>query len=262
VCRHPLPRTLLPRVIRFLAPILLLGAIVTVWQLYITAHPEAIINLGTPRGVVAALVRDGRSGLLWKDFEYTFGETAAGFAVGVFGGVLLGVLLRSSLYLNVLTRPYIALMGIIPPFALAPLFVTWFGIDFGSKVVVAAYSSYAFAALAAARGMERAAAQYDDLNVVLRPKRRRFLLKILFPASVSEIVVTLRMSVAFCLSGVFIGEVISSEYGLAHYIYTEMGLFQMSAVYVGILGLALVALLCDLLARVVGAGLSYIASLV
>jgi hypothetical protein len=65
-------------------------------------------------------------------------QTIAGFAIGAVGGIMLGVLLARSDFVNKVLDPFLLSLYAIPRIALAPMLIVWFGISYASKSLLGA----------------------------------------------------------------------------------------------------------------------------
>src|SRR6267154_2167515 len=90
--------------------------------------------LPPPSSVIAQLLRN-----LPRIAEYTVvtgGETLAGFAVALLGGIPFALLIAFSKPLRQTLYPAAVTLEMVPKIAFAPLFVTWFGFGTTPKVII------------------------------------------------------------------------------------------------------------------------------
>src|SRR5690606_41534559 len=66
----------------------------------------------------------------------TLAETLFGYGMTVVGGVLIGVLIASSLMAGRMFSPWLVAFNTVPKVALAPLLVVWMGFGMVPRVVI------------------------------------------------------------------------------------------------------------------------------
>lgn len=76
--------------------------------------------------------------LLWSAGWFTFQAALWGFAIGSALGIAVAVVLARFRSLSTALMPYFVAANAIPIIAFAPIAITWFGIDKGSKIAIAA----------------------------------------------------------------------------------------------------------------------------
>ncbi len=91
-----------------------------------------------PSVIWNTIVELARSGELWLHVRATVGRVAAGFALGVAAGTVLGAICGYSVLSRNLFDPALQALRAIPSLAWVPLFVLWFGIFETSKVLLIA----------------------------------------------------------------------------------------------------------------------------
>lgn len=227
------------------ASLLPLAVFLAAWQAYGESSSERRFFYSTPVLVAKCLWADATSGLLLRHVAITTGEVLLGFLAGNLVGALVGMALWFYEPLARLSRPYMVALASFPVFAIAPMTILWFGISWWAKVALAFWATVFLAMSQAYKGAE----QVDPLL------RRRFqvfgadhwtiFLRLLLPSSVGWLIASLRLTIAAALLGAFVGEFISSQEGLGHFIVRASGLYDTSRVLVGVLSMVVLALAMD-----------------
>jgi NitT/TauT family transport system permease protein len=220
--------------------------IVTFWELATRNDSVATFYFGRPSAIAQIIQAGLRDGSLGADFATTASEAGLGFLIGTFGGALLGLALWFSRTAFVISRPYVIALGATPAFALAPLFIIWFGTGYGSKVAIATFSTFIVATVQAYSGVDSADRRYVRAAQALGASRQQIFRKIIVPSALAWIFGAAQLNVGLALLGAFIGEVISSQAGLGHAIMVASGLFDISRVWAGILSFIVLAILATL----------------
>ena len=152
----------------------------------------------------------------WVDLWVTSLEMGGGYAIGGFGGVLLGVLLaRWPVAAQVLDPMFVALNS-IPRIALAPLLIIWFGIDMASKIVLAATLVFFLTFFNTLAGILNVDSGLINVARVQGATQWQIFAKVMLPGATSWIMTGLRTALPFALIGVIVGEFLAASVGLGY----------------------------------------------
>jgi len=121
---------------RFLAPALLLGALVAAWEVYARVGSVDDFILPAPSEIAQALWRD--RALLWENLLVTAREVGLGVLVALVLGFGLAVALHFSGVLRRGTYPLLVASQAVPIVIVAPLLVVWFGFGIVPKLAIIA----------------------------------------------------------------------------------------------------------------------------
>jgi len=198
--------------------------------------------LGSPRGILAEVVAGIRDGTLLRHIGVTGLEALAGFAIGTALGTIVGLTFWYSDVAYAIAKPYLVALGAVPIFALAPMMIFWFGTGMFSKIVMGFLSTFVIAVLQARNGA--ASADRDLLRMArsFGASRRDVFVRIIVPSASLWVLAGIRLNVGMALLGAFVGELVSSRAGLGHLIIVAEGLFNVNQIWIGILGMILIAL--------------------
>jgi taurine transport system permease protein len=188
---------------------------------------------------------------LWPDIRSSLTRVGLGWAFGVVGGVLLGVVLSSSRYLNLAIDPALQAGRSIPPLAYSPLLVVWMGIGESSKVVLIVLTVLPIMAItttAAISGIDQSlirAAQTLGASAPLMLRR------VAVPAVLPEIITSMRVTYGLAWGSLIAAEIIASSDGLGYRILQAGRYLDTVTVFVGIVAIAALAVLGDVVLRLV-----------
>lgn len=211
--------------------------------------PQYLVS--SPTAVAHRLVDIFRSGEVWPDLGVTTEELLLGYAIGVIGGVAVGVVLGTWRLAAALVEPLLAALNSIPKIALAPLFLLWFGIGLGSKVAIAAMTVFFVMFYNVYMGMGTVPNGLLHTLQIMGANRRTVITRLVLPQLTVPILAGLKAGVSFAMIGVVVGEFVAADSGLGYYVRNSTDLFDSAGVYAGIillmalvlLGVALVTLL-------------------
>ncbi len=230
-----------------ISPFLLFVFILAVWQVFATQFPRFNFLFGSPSEIWASLVQNTASGLLVGDFFITGFEALTGFVLGVIFGTITGFVLWYSPLVARIFRPYIVIFGAIPIFAFAPMVIVWFGIGLSMKIAMATLGAFLVALTQAYEGAKSVDIEEFRLLKIFGATRFQIFQKVIFPSSLSWVLASMKLNVGFALLGAFIGEFISSNQGLGHFMIRSGSLYDIPSVFAGGAYLVLLALLLNLI---------------
>jgi NitT/TauT family transport system permease protein len=216
---------------------------VVAWELIASASIRTEFLFGRPSSILGILTRRIFDGTLPLDTWVTLEEAMIGFLLGNFVGVLFGLALWRWGRFEHAVRPYLIALGAVPVFALGPVLVVWFGTGLLFKVILVFLSTVIIATFHAHAGATEINPDLFRLFRSWRVSDMTIFKLLILPSATAWVLAGLRLNIGFAILGAFIGEFISSEVGLAHRILVDAGLYNISAVWAGVLMFALMALM-------------------
>ena len=154
--------------------------------------------------------------------------------LGVVLGLLLGYALGRSPRLASVFEPYVMAFYGIPKIALAPLFVIWFGIGIGSKVMLAGTMVFFLVFYNVYAGVRSVDREVVNLALVLGANERQLGRQIYLPAAAPYLLLGMRMAIPYAVIGVIVGEFTSSVAGLGLFINYASSTYDPASVFAGI----------------------------
>ncbi|HEX3971055.1 MAG TPA: ABC transporter permease [Stellaceae bacterium] len=237
-----IPRPGFPRPSRkFLLGCLAVIAFFVAWQAAFLVVPYNELFITKPTLMFAALWRLTKSGQLFFDL----GASAAPFAYGLIGavvvGVPLGIVMGWRQRVGQALDPLMTALYASPLVALAPLVVIFLGVGVGGKafiVFLLTIFDFMFNAYAGVRSVDPLL-----LNVVrsFGGKEKDLYVKIIFPSVIPYIVAGARIGVGRALIGVLIGEFFAASEGIGYGIVRFGNFFALDSMFAYILVVTLIA---------------------
>lgn len=225
--------------------VLLITSFLALWEIAIRAGWIAVYLYGQPTGIWRELVKGFVSGSLLRDTWVTTQETVIGFLIGSLLGSAAGLLLWLSPTMASILRPLMVALNGLPKIALAPLIIVWFGIGIESKIAVAAIITFIVAMITSYAGTQEIDNDYIRMLKALGASRFQIFRIVIAPGSLPWIASAFRLNIGFAMIGAVVGEYISAEHGLGYQIYYAGTLYNLNAVWGGILALIILALVLD-----------------
>jgi ABC-type nitrate/sulfonate/bicarbonate transport system permease component len=195
--------------------------------------------LPSPISVVPAFLAMLGSGELYVAVRDSMARVAAGYAIGTLAGIITGLLLGRIALLNASVGILFDFLKGIPPIALVPLVIIWFGIGEISKYIIIAYIVWVVVAISTAVGAReipkvrlRAAAVFG-----LSPVATFW--RIILPSSLIYIVAGMRSAIGFAFVALVSAELIGANTGIGQIVMDARFSLQTDKMIVGLLVLGL-----------------------
>jgi len=230
--------------------VLILVVFLVGWQFLTTVGIIDPFFWGQPSGIWNQLVtwvtQGTAQGPLWQQIFATLVEAILGFFIGGFFGVIFGIVLGRNRFLADVLGIYIKALNSIPRIVLGPIFVIGLGLGLQSKVALAAVLVFFIVFFNAFQGVREV-----DRNVVanariLGASERQLSNSVIIPSALSWIFASLHTSFSFALVGAVVGEFLGSTEGIGLMIQNAGNTFNANGVFAGMVILAVVALLSEL----------------
>ena len=221
------------------------------WEWWVSDSSRLTFLFSSPSLVWKTAVSEYQQIGIWKDIGITAFEALSGLVIGSILGTIIALLLWTSSMAQKIASPYITILGSIPIFAIAPMLIIWFGIGITAKVIMVTFGVFLISLVQTFEGIQSTADQHINYARLLGAKKRDIIQKILLPSASRWLITGLRINIGIAMLGAFIGEFISSQAGLGHYILEAGQVYDISGALFGILNLSLLALVLDYLLRLV-----------
>jgi sulfonate transport system permease protein len=233
----------------WLLPWLLPLAILSLWQLSAQAGWLSTRILPAPLAVLRAAAELSASGELWRHLGVSTARALAGFAIGGGLGLLLGLLTGSLRWAETTLDTSLQMLRNIPPLALIPLVILWFGIDESAKLFLIALGVFFPVYLNTFHGIRGVDKDLIEMARSYGLSGWQLYAKVILPGATAAILVGLRFSLGLMWVLLIVAETISAQAGIGYMTMNAREFLQTDVVLVGILIYALLGKLADLLAH-------------
>jgi NitT/TauT family transport system permease protein len=224
------------------------------WLLVKIFHIESFV-LPSPVEAFSALYQF-RDALLMHGAA-TLTTTLAGFALSVFFGLFLGVLVGSFRLVYSSLYPLLIAFNSVPKAALVPVLVIWFGVGSIPAIVTAFLLSFFPVVVNVATGFATIEPELLDVLRVLGASRRDMILKVGIPRSLPYLFASLKIAITLSFVGTVIAEIIAGNNGIGNVMLIASSNFNVPLVFaalivVGVMGIGMYAIFALLEARFTG----------
>ena len=184
-----------------------------------------------PTKVFSALIGLVWSGTLLNDIESSLWRLVVGLCLGSCIGVLVGLVTGRSKKISSLMVPIIQILRPLPPVAIIPLVIIWFGIGDGAKIFSISFAVFFPVWINAYLGATEVPQVFlwsadlltnnsvttSQSGLISRKfKMVRLYKKIIFPASLTHIVAGIRTGIAVSFIMIFVSELAGASSGLGY----------------------------------------------
>ena len=198
-----------------------------------------------PVAVAEQVVKWFVTGVIWKHLWITLWESILAFAIGSVGGVLVGFWFARQPRTAAVFDPYVKMANALPRVVLAPIFTLWLGLGIWSKVALGVTLVFFIVFFNVFQGVR-------DVNPVvlanarmLGASRRQLLTRVYLPSATGWVFSSLHASVGMAFAGAVIGEYMGSARGLGYLILQAESVFDINAVFAGMVLLTVFAVILD-----------------
>ena len=223
--------------------IILLIAFFLLWEMAAGCGWIDPFIFSRPTALLETAVKMIQDGTLFLHICTTLWETVAGFLLGTIIGTLTAVLLWWNRFLSDVLEPYLVILNSLPKTALAPIIIVWFGNNQRSIILVALLTSVVVTIMSVLNGFLQVDENRIKLIRIFGGTKGQILSKVIFPANITCILNALKINVGLSFVGVIVGEFLVAQNGLGFLITYSSQTFQMSAVLLSVVILALMAAL-------------------
>ena len=196
------------------SPLLLLAAIVVLWQLACSALAVPEFIFPSPIRIAQALAEF--TGPIATAAWQTFWVTMVGFALSIVVGVLLGFLVGSTRIAHAAMFPLLVAFNAVPKAAIVPILVVWFGIGLGPGILTAFLISFFPITVNMATGLATLEPELEDVLRVLGAKRSDVLLKVGLPRSLPYFYASLKVAITLAFVGTVLAEMTAGDSGIGY----------------------------------------------
>lgn len=226
----------------------LIGVIgLALWELLTRMGLIDPFFIAPPSDIIERLGQWIRDGSIWNHLGVTMLESFLALVIGGVLGLALGFLLGRVRILADLLDPYIKISNAMPRVVLAPLFLLWFGLGIWSKVVLGVTLVFFIVFFNTYQGIREVDRVLIDNSRMLHASERQLLRHVYLPSALTWIFASLHVSVGFAIVGAVIGEYLGASRGMGYMIAQAQGTFDTAGVFAGLVLLAVVVSIIDVL---------------
>ena len=206
--------------------------------------PEAVVSR------VIEIANDGyRDSTLWRHLGYSLFRVVAGFFFGALLGIPLGYAMGLSNWFRGWFEPIVEFMRPVPPLALIPLVIIWFGIGETGKIILLFLASLWIMAIAARAGVSGVNITKVHAAYSLGSSKFQIMRHVIVPNSLPEIFTGARVAMGVCWGTVVAAELVAASEGAGMMIMVASKFQLTDIVLMGIILIGVIGFGIDMLMR-------------
>jgi len=187
-----------------------------------------------------------RTGEILVHLWITLSETALSFVLGTLAGAIAGLWLGLNPFPATLFDPYIKALNAMPRVIMGPIFLVWFGLGIWSKVALGVTLVFCVVFFNVFQGVREVNPVILANARMLGANSRQLLKTVYIPSATSWVFSSLHTSVGMAFVGAVVGEYLGSARGMGYLILQAESVFNIDAVFAGMIVLTIFALLLDI----------------
>ena len=241
----------MPQRSRFSSLALIVAPWLLLLGLWYAVRASGLVNpslVPAPHEVFAKFIELSKD-RLWLDIWMSTQRVFIGVSLGILLAVPVGFCLGWYKGLRAFIDPVINFFRALPPIALIPLVIVYFGIGEVAKTVILFYASFFAGVIVMYEGIAQISPIFIRVARTLGANDAEIFAKVIVPLTIPHILTAIRVALGVAWATLVASELIAAQQGLGALIQNASAFFQLDIIYVGIICIGFIALLMDLALR-------------
>jgi ABC-type nitrate/sulfonate/bicarbonate transport system permease component len=200
-----------------------------------------------PTVVLAAAWTMVKDGDYFINIAVSLKRVLIGFALGSTIGILLGAAMVRIRFVEELLRLPLAVCSSVPPLAMVPLVMVWFGLDEAGRIFLITYLAAVLMTSTTLGAMRNTALIRTRAAEALGARGSRMFFRVMLPDAFPVILNGLRVTLGFCFMVVVAAEMFGASSGIGYIIIKSRFWVLTDRMLVGILSLGMLGWMVDAL---------------
>jgi NitT/TauT family transport system permease protein len=225
--------------------------LIALWELVTESHLVSPGLVPSPLQVMETFWKQLTQNRLWLDVSMSCQRVFLGLVSGIALAVPVAFVLGWYRSMRQMIDPVVNFFRSLPPIALIPLVIVYFGIDEIAKVVMLFYASFFSGVIVMYEGIVQTNPLYIRVARTFGATDGEIFWRVIVPLSVPHVLTATRVALGVSWATLVAAELIAAQRGLGAVIENASNYFQLSTIYMGIICIGLIALLMDSCLRVI-----------
>ena len=230
-------------------------AAVLVWYAVALSGLVSSALVPTPGQVFKQFWRLLTTQSLWFDMLMSSERVLLGLASGITLAVPIGFVLGWYRPVRTAVDPLVNFFRALPPIALIPLVIVYFGIGETAKIVMLFYAAFFTGVIVMYEGIVQINPLFIRVARTLGATDGEVFRRVIVPLTVPHVLTAVRVALGVAWATLVASELIAAQRGLGAVIQNASNYFQIDVIYAGIICIGVIALLMDRGLRALGARL-------
>ncbi len=182
---------------------------------------------------------------LFPHVQATAFRILSGFTIGAAGGIMLGLLTSYFPFFGLALQPHIESWRPVPPVALVPFFILWFGFSVFGKLLLVSLGCALILVVQTQEAVRNISPRYIRAAHSLGLSKVNVYRMVVLPAILPELRSGLRIALALSVSLVVVSEFLGAQEGLGYLITVAKVTFSTPTILLGIILLGFLSFTFD-----------------
>ena len=219
-----------------------LVGVIGLWQVGCSAGLIHSVFLPAPATIAIALYHLTISGELWRHLSASLLRLAIGWTLGTVFGIAIGLALGLWSIARSSGMAIVSALFPIPKIALVPLFIIWFGIGEGSKIVTIAFGVFFPTVIATVGGVDNVPRGLIRMGQSFGLSYVSIVRKIVLPGALPALLSGFRVTSSIAIILLVAAEMIGADRGIGAFVLAAGNLYDTGNLLAGITVLSLLGL--------------------
>jgi len=228
---------------RIVGSLLLPAIVLAAWYLLTLNSNQYIYP--APTSVLDAAFEIFSSNEVIADSLASISRLIVGFILGLIPAVVLGLLVGRMVAIENSTGEFFNFFRFVPPLALVPLTILWFGIGEFSKYFIIGWTVFFPVYISTLSGAKNVDKQLIWVAKSLRATKRQLFTKVVLPATMPFIITGARVGIGIAFSVIIAAELVGAFTGMGFRIWFFHSVFRADKMIVYILLLGTYGIIID-----------------
>lgn len=208
----------------------------TLWNAYVLPSPGSVV------GAARTMLENGS---LQKHILVSLYRVFAGFSLALLLAFPLGIVLGMQPRCQAVFQPLLEFVRHVPPLAVMPMLILWFGIGETPKLLVVVLATFFPIFLNTLHGVAHCDGQLIEVGKSFEMSRRDIFRRIILPASLPAVLVGMRLGLGYSWRALVGAELIAASSGIGYMILDAEQLARPDIVLVGVLVIGILGSIID-----------------
>jgi ABC-type nitrate/sulfonate/bicarbonate transport system permease component len=181
--------------------------------------------------------------------ESLFKRIIPGFIIGITVGTALGVYMAMSSLGKAIFYPIVEILRPLPPLALIPLLILWFGIGYITQILLISYGIFIIMVINSYEAVRNVPPIYIHAAITLGANRRQIFKQVIIPSIIPDIFAGIRVSAAAAFGYDVAAELMGAMSGLGYRLVLARRYLLTQNIIVILIIIAILSLFIDYLVK-------------
>ena len=222
-------------------PVASLIFILVIWEILVNFFHINPVILPGPICIIKKIGVQYNS--IFSNSMNTLYGAVAGFLIGFIVAAILAAIFQFSDFFKKTLLPLAVATRGIPPIAIAPIIVLWFGVDIFSKVTLVVFTSFFPILINLMKGLNSVPDEVLDLMKTFSATKWQIFYKVRLKYALPDLFAGLKIASSFAVVGAIISEYVGVTKGIGYIIKSSTYYSETDLTFAGIIAASLIGIL-------------------